>query len=84
MLHFKILEELTFILKFTIPIISANLNTYVISYIRNYDPSITYADWVLVSQAKTFAIGLLMPVNGHLAKKIGPKRCILLGSIIYT
>ena len=36
----------------------ANLNTYIISYMRaRTDPSLTYADFIFISQGRTFVTG---------------------------
>ena len=63
---------------------SANLNTYVISYIRNEDNSTTYKDWVYVTSTKVFVQGITMPFLGKLELMIGTKQSILLGCIIYS
>ena len=62
----------------------ANLNTYVISYLRSKDKSYTYEDWIFVTTSKTFIQGILMPFMGNLESRIGTRYCILLGCIIYT
>lgn len=63
---------------------SANLNTYVISYLRSRDKSVTYADWIFVSTSRTFVTGILMPFMGKLETILGSKHCIFIGCLIYT
>lgn len=65
-------------------LISANLNTYVISYLRSKDHSISYSDWIFVTTSKTFVQGSLMPFMGGLERLVGTRICILIGCIIYT
>ena len=55
-----------------------------ISYVRRYDSSVTFADWIYITTARTFVQSLLMPFTGSLERKIGGKSCILIGSIIYS
>jgi len=62
----------------------ANLNTYVISYIRYHDNSTSYADWVFVTSSKVFVQGITMPFLGQLELKIGTKPSILIGCMIYS
>jgi hypothetical protein len=35
----------------------ANLNTYIISYMRVNDPTLTYADFIFISQGRTLVSG---------------------------
>ena len=65
-------------------IIAANLNTYVISYLRANDPSITYGDWIFVSQAKALLGGGLAPLSGEVSRRIGVKLTIIIGSLLLT
>ena len=61
-----------------------NLNTYVISYLRTKDRTITYTDWVFINNTKAFVQGLLMLFMGKLERKIGTRFCIIMGCCIYT
>ncbi len=70
---------------FNLFVITANLNTYVISYLRaNGSPDTTYADWQWVSTAKNVVGGSLMPVGGIVSRKMGTTFSVTVGSIIYT
>ena len=64
--------------------ISANLSTYVVSYLRYKGYSTTYADWIYITVARMFFQTIMMPFMGSLARKIGSRLCILIGGIIYT
>ena len=62
---------------------AANLNTYVISYIRQHNPTISYKDWMWLSSTKTVLTGVLMPFGGEISRRVGVKFSLLLGSVIY-
>ena len=64
--------------------ITANLSTYVVSYLRYKGYSTTYADWIYITVARMFFQTIMMPFMGSLARKIGSRLCILIGGIIYT
>ena len=62
----------------------ANLNTYVISYMRHrVSEDITYADWIYFSTTKTMSQGFLMPVAGIISRKIGLRPSLIIGSALY-
>ncbi|TRY72373.1 hypothetical protein TCAL_09716 [Tigriopus californicus] len=61
-----------------------NLNTYVTSYLRKNNPQITYADWVFVSQSKTIFGAILSPFGGEVARRLGIRLSLIIGSIIYA
>jgi len=63
-----------------------NINTYLISYMRSngYNPDLTYADFVFLSSTKTLLQGASMPFIGALAKRIGTRASIAIGSTIYS
>merc|ERR1712123_452920 len=63
-----------------------NINTYLISYMRStgYNPGLTYADFVFLSSTKTLLQGASMPFIGVLARKIGTRPSIAIGSVIYS
>ena len=63
---------------------TANLNTYVISYLRQYDENITYGDWIFVSQAKALIGGAFSPLSGIVSRRIGVKLTIIIGSLLLT
>ena len=62
-----------------------NINTYLTSYMRTtgYNPTLTYADFVFLSTTKTVVQGLSMPFIGDIARKIGCRPSIAIGSAIY-
>ena len=62
-----------------------NLNTYITSYMRTtgYNPTLTYADFVFLSTTKTVVQGVSMPFIGDVARKIGCRPSIAIGSAIY-
>ena len=62
----------------------ANLNTYVISYLRSKDPSVDYGDWIFVSQAKALLGGGLAPLSGEVSRRIGVRLTIIIGSLLLT
>jgi len=73
-----------------------NINTYMISYMRTtgyededgefklYNPGLTYADFLFVSVSKTLIQGASMPFLGALARKMGTRLSIFIGSMIYS
>jgi len=63
-----------------------NINTYLTSYMRTtgYNPSLTYADFVFLSTTKTVVQGLSMPFIGVIARKMGCRPSIAIGSAIYS
>eukprot|EP00091_Calanus_sinicus_P024411 TRINITY_DN8725_c0_g1_i2.p1 TRINITY_DN8725_c0_g1~~TRINITY_DN8725_c0_g1_i2.p1 ORF type:complete len:287 (-),score=51.23 TRINITY_DN8725_c0_g1_i2:638-1498(-) len=63
-----------------------NINTYLISYMRStgYNPGLTYADFIFLSSTKTLLQGASMPFIGALARKIGTRPSIAIGSAIYS
>lgn len=61
----------------------ANLNTYIISYLRVDNPEVTYADWVIVSTTKPVILGLFMTFSGEISRKIGLRLSIAIGAAIY-
>ena len=63
---------------------TANLNTYVISYMRTEVSSkISYADWVYFSTTDVTIQGIAMPVAGIVSKKIGIRLSLVIGSLFY-
>jgi len=73
----------------------SNLNTYITSYMRTtsyeengeqvlYNPSLTYADFVFITTTKTLLQGASMPFLGALARKMGVRISIFLGSMVYS
>jgi len=63
-----------------------NVNTYLTSYMRTtgYNPTLTYADFVFLSTTKTVVQGVSMPFIGDIARKIGCRPSIAIGSAIYS
>ena len=63
-----------------------NLNTYLISYMRvnGYNENLSYMDFVFLTTTKTLITGAAMPWLGALARTMGPKLAIGIGSAIYT
>merc|ERR1711915_526856 len=63
-----------------------NINTYLISYMRSngFNPDLTYADFIFLSSTKTLLQGASMPFIGALAKRIGTRASIAIGSTIYS
>jgi len=63
-----------------------NINTYLTSYMRSngYNPTLSYADFVLLTTSKVVITGISMPFIGNWAKKIGTRPSIALGSAIYS
>ena len=60
-----------------------NLNTYMISYMKNRtDSSLTYADFIFISQSQNFVNGATFFIGGIVANKIGVWTTVLIGSII--
>ncbi|TRY67487.1 hypothetical protein TCAL_07649 [Tigriopus californicus] len=73
------------LISFSIDFSYANLNTYVISYLRHeVTPSTDYADWIFVSTSKTLVQGLVMPFAGLLSNRIGLRLSLTIGSILYS
>lgn len=65
--------------------VSANLNTYVISYLRHeVESSTDYADWIFISTSKTLVQGLVMPFAGLLSNRLGLRTSLAIGSILYS
>ena len=62
---------------------TANLNTYIISYLRVDHPDVSYADWVIVSTTKPVILGLFMTFSGEVSRRIGLKLSIGIGAAIY-
>jgi len=74
----------------------SNINTYLTSYMRStqytdeegnivkYNPNLTYADFVFISTTKVILQGFLMPFLGAVARRIGVKLSIVIGSFIYS
>merc|ERR1711892_1459671 len=62
-----------------------NINTYLTSYMRTtgYNPSLTYADFVFLSTTKTVVQGVSMPFIGVIARRMGCRPSIAIGSAIY-
>lgn len=63
---------------------AANLNTYIISYLRVGNPEVTYADWVIVSTTKPVILGLFMTFSGELSRRIGLRLSLAIGASIYS
>eukprot|EP00092_Neocalanus_flemingeri_P012275 GFUD01013231.1.p1 GENE.GFUD01013231.1~~GFUD01013231.1.p1 ORF type:complete len:473 (+),score=82.72 GFUD01013231.1:152-1570(+) len=63
-----------------------NINTYLISYMRStgYNPDLTYADFIFLSSTKTLLQGVSMPFIGALARKIGTRPSVAIGSSLYS
>lgn len=63
-----------------------NINSYLTSYMRStgYNPTLTYADFIFVSGTKNLLQGASMPFIGVLARRIGTRTSIALGSVIYS
>lgn len=72
-----------------------NINTYMISYMRTtgyekdgefilYNPNLSYADFLFVSVSKTLIQGASMPFLGALARQMGTRISIFIGSMIYS
>jgi len=63
-----------------------NLNTYLTSYMRTtgYNPGLSYADFVFLSTTKTVVQGASMPFIGVIARRIGCRPSIAIGSAIYS
>jgi hypothetical protein len=62
-----------------------NLNTYMISYMRNRtDETLTYADFVFISQGRSLIGGLTAPLGGIIAGHIGFKPTLLIASILHS
>ena len=62
---------------------SGNLNTYVISYLRDKNPSVTYSDWVYISQAKVLTGGIASPLGGEFARICGLRWSLFVGVTFY-
>ena len=53
------------------------------SHVLRYNPGLTYADFIFLSSTKTLLQGSSMPFIGALARKIGTRPSIAIGSAIY-
>lgn len=73
------------LISFSIDFSYANLNTYVISYLRHeVESSTDYADWIFISTSKTLVQGLVMPFAGLLSNRLGLRTSLAIGSILYS
>lgn len=63
--------------------ITANLNSYVISYLRQNNDNITYGDWIYVSTTKTIVAGIVMPFLGEASRLMGLRLALILGCAIF-
>ena len=62
---------------------AGNLNTYVMSYLRQSHPELTYADWSFLSTTKTLVTGVTMPFGGQFSRKFGIRLSMAVGAVIY-
>jgi len=64
----------------------SNINTYLTSYMRvnGYNDNLSYMDFVFLTTTKTIITGAAMPWLGGLARKMGPKIAVAIGSAIYS
>eukprot|EP00468_Gymnochlora_sp_CCMP2014_P005912 CAMPEP_0167757924 /NCGR_PEP_ID=MMETSP0110_2-20121227/10190_1 /TAXON_ID=629695 /ORGANISM="Gymnochlora sp., Strain CCMP2014" /LENGTH=439 /DNA_ID=CAMNT_0007644157 /DNA_START=22 /DNA_END=1341 /DNA_ORIENTATION=- len=60
------------------------LTPYITSYLRQYDPTVTYADSIIVFLMTPLAQFVAMPLGGYIEGKIGPRLCALLGCWIMS
>mmetsp|Transcript_10470 Transcript_10470/g.11278 ORF Transcript_10470/g.11278 Transcript_10470/m.11278 type:complete len:498 (-) Transcript_10470:327-1820(-) len=60
----------------------ANITNAVTSYLRQFNPTLTYDDTIIVYAAALAAQGCTMLLGGLISQKIGPRYCCLLGSTI--
>jgi len=63
-----------------------NINTYLTSYMRQngYNDNLAYTDFVYLITTKMVIQGAAMPFLGDLARRMGPKISVALGSLIYS
>jgi MFS family permease len=63
-----------------------NINTYLTSYMREngYNDNLGYVDFVFLTTTKMVIQGAAMPWLGRLARKMGPKISVAVGSAIYS
>ena len=64
----------------------SNINTYLTSYMRvnGYNDNLSHMDFVFLTTTKTIITGAAMPWLGGLARKMGPKNAVAIGSAIYS
>ena len=63
-----------------------NINTYLTSYMREngHNDGLAYLDFVFLTTTKMVIQGAAMPWLGGLARKMGPRMAVALGSAIYS
>lgn len=61
-----------------------NIITYVTSYLRAYDPSISYKDTVKIYPVALAVHGVTLLFSGWVSKRVGYRNCCLLGSFIFV
>lgn len=69
--------------KLTIPT-QGNITSYVTSYLRIYDPTLTYEDTLIIYASQIVMQAIIMPFGGMLLAKFGPKLASILGAILVT
>jgi OFA family oxalate/formate antiporter-like MFS transporter len=60
----------------------ANITTYITAHLRNYEPTVTYDDMILVFATSIGVQGVFMLIGGIIETSIGAKYTCLLGSYI--
>jgi MFS family permease len=60
----------------------ANITSAVTSYIRQYEPTLTYNDTILVYAAALAAQGCTMMIGGIISQRIGSRYCCVLGACV--
>lgn len=60
-----------------------NIITYVTSYLRVYNPAITYSDTMKIYPISLATHGVVLLISGHISRRIGYRNCCLLGSIVF-
>lgn len=61
-----------------------NIITYITSYLRAYDPSISYKDTVKIYPVALAVHGVTLLFSGWVSKRVGYRNCCLLGSFIFV
>ena len=61
-----------------------NIITYVTSYLRAYDPSISYKDTVKIYPVALAVHGVTLLFSGWVSKRVGYRNCCFLGSFIFV
>ena len=59
----------------------SSLNVYLISYLREYDPSLTLSTGFFLGPLGVFAISLSMSLGGYLERNYGPRQVTILGTL---